>query len=974
MHFQNVRARANQGEVQKVLTGRFGAQMLPGCVDSEWLSATHENVVGAAGLPFFAPLCERIINEPSLSPLFSGDVRADHLFVFAGDNVRHFTTSGELPLTQAASYALLHLYIRVIQSPGLLNDLGEQVIDLKSLPVGPHYAVNLLIGDRFGYPYPLFTTPKSALDAFGSGSFRAGGALQVLASRYTLSPEENGEPANRQFYLAEDNSQIFYSHDTDHNVRSAVCRHSRNHTVIRYETECGLVITRTIFILAQEEGMPDAVELQHVTIENRSGRERSLRIVFTGMFSLCPPETTVNDVVFANIVHESELISDDRKPLAVSLHSKPANFACERRFALILTEGETMDDFCMSLPAFIGAGTLRNPDLLTRLPSRLERKMAPFFAMGKTFTLTQGASRSIDSFAGMSVQQDGSDAGEHLDETLWTLYERYRTPLAANEALAGIKTTQNNLCAYLQPLTGDTDFDAYVGHNLPFQVYYQTFVSRAFAWTQKAYRETGFREIQDLYASMYYLAAAGKSKMVRELITMWIRNVFRMGYANHDFTWVGKEPGDCSDDQLWLVQAVYRYVTLTGEYDFLMEKFAVADGDGERSLWDTLMAILSYSGNISVGAHGLPLLDKADWNDTLRLDNNCMKGPQKEAMYRKQLSESGESWGVPLKNTLTESCMNACLLKIAADEVAELAQTVGRAEDGKTASEMAQRISDSMQKYAWKGDYFARALINDVREGGYTFLGAGRDGLSADPAVDGSFFLNSFSWTILADMASEEQIGIMLTNVERYLKTDAGLKLCTLIQFELLGANTATSLYFPGDRENGGVFKHAAMMATAAAFRAARHVRSEELAGRLAALGYFMIGKTLPYSTMQNPYVTKGNPRFCTQYNNSETGENIGPILSGTATWLTLSVFEAFGLSQSGGMLNISPVLAKDAASLSYRLNLDRDGTALTVDIVSENGSFRVGEGTRFAMDGQSCASAIPVPCDGTEHMLKIAL
>ena len=56
--------------------------------------------------------------------------------------------------------------------------------------------------------------------------------------------------------------------------------------------------------------------------------------------------------------------------------------------------------------------------------------------------------------------------------------------------------------AYLQPETGDSRFDAYVGHNLPFQVLYQTYVSRAFAWTQKSYRETGFREIQDIYASM----------------------------------------------------------------------------------------------------------------------------------------------------------------------------------------------------------------------------------------------------------------------------------------------------------------------------------------------------------------------------------------------------------------------------------------------------------------------------------------
>ena len=974
MHFKYDNAREKWGSVLAVLAGRFGADLLSGSVDAEWLSASRDYVIGAAGLPFCAPVCERIMNDPGLTSIFSCDDKTDHLFVFENDHVRHFTPAGELPISREDIDALMHEYTLVIQSRGSLNERGEQVIDLKSLPVGPHYSVNLLIGDRAGYPYPLFTTPKSALDSFGSGSFRAGGATQVLATRYTLSPEENGEPANRQFYLVEDGKQIFYSHDAEENCKSAVCRHGRNHSVIRYETVCGLIVTRTIFILPQEEGMPDAVEVQRVTVENRSARMRDLRIVYTGMFSLCSPETTVNDVVYANIVHESEFVSDGSRPLAISLHSKPANFASEKRFILLLTNGEAMDDFCMSLPAFLGGGTLRHPALLARLPSRLERKMAPFFAMGKSFQLDAGESRPIDFFASMSVQYDGSDASDRFDGTLQTLFERYRDPNATEASLDRVLKATESLCSFLEPHSGDVDFDAYVGHNLPFQVYYQTLVSRSFAWTQKAYRETGFREIQDIFASMYYLAATGKSGLVRELISMWVCNVFRMGYANHDFTWVGKEPGDCSDDQLWMVQAVYRYVTLTGDTDFLRESFPVADGDGTRSLWDTLMAILCYSGCISVGAHGMPLLDKADWNDTLRLDKTCLKGPAKEALYRKQLSESGEEWGVPLRNTMSESCMNACLLKIAADQVAELATVIDRKEDKAKATAMAQRMTDSMQKNAWKGDYFARCLINDEREGGYTYLGATGDGLSADQEINGSYFLNSFSWTILADIASEKQIELMLDKVEKYLKTEAGLRLCTLVQYELLGANTATSLYFPGDRENGGVFKHAAMMATTAAFKAAKSVKNENLARRLLALGYFMMDKTMPYRTISTPYITKGNPRFCTQYNNSETGENIGPILSGTASWLTLSVFEAFGFCQKGGMLTFSPVLKEGTEKFGYRLNVDQDGTALTVEILSENGAFRVGEGTRFTLDGKHCVSVIPVPRDGAAHTLTIIL
>ena len=275
-----------------------------------------------------------------------------------------------------------------------------------------------------------------------------------------------------------------------------------------------------------------------------------------------------------------------------------------------------------------------------------------------------------------------------------------------------------------------------------------------------------------------------------------------------------------------------------------------------------------------------------------------------------------------------------------------------------------------MQKNAWKGDFFARALINDDREGGYTYLGAGHDGLSADPKCDGTYFLNSFGWSILAGVATEEQIATMLDVVEQQLKTNAGLRLCTLVQYERLGCNTATGLYYPGDRENGGVFKHAAMMSTAAMLKAAKWVKDEKLAKRLVDLAWFMIGKTLPYKTLETPYITKGNPRFCTQYNNSETGENIGPMLSGTASWLTLVLFELLGIEDSEQGLAFDPLLA-ESDHMAY--TMQRGNVTLHVQIGSKNGHFRMNPETRFVLDGASCAARLPKLTAG-EHTLNITL
>ena len=51
------------------------------------------------------------------------------------------------------------------------------------------------------------------------------------------------------------------------------------------------------------------------------------------------------------------------------------------------------------------------------------------------------------------------------------------------------------------------------------------------------------------------------------------------------------------------------------------------------------------------------------------------------------------------------------------------------------------------------------------------------DGLSAKEGIDGSYFLNSFSWSILSGCASEEQIAAMLDPINKYVKTEAGLML-----------------------------------------------------------------------------------------------------------------------------------------------------------------------------------------------------
>ncbi len=968
MNFTRVNARTVLGGAEKKLAEIFGDKLI-GAYSASFTGADESGVLGAAGLPFAAPIAVAALNTPAVSCYLESLPCKNHLIVY-GETIRHYTENGELALPESVAAALRTIHTSVCESAGKLNENGDHIIDLKLSKLGTHFDANLLIGNRIGFDSPLLTTPKGAVDSLGRGSFRGTAARQVTATRYTLIPEQNGEPCSRQFYVVENGAQIFYSADVSSNVKSAICRHSNNYTEITYETECGLRITRTIFILPQEDGMPEAVEAQHVEIENLTDADRKLKIVFTGMLALATTESLMNDTIYASVTWESSILRKDGKPVAIAPSPYPQYLKVLKRFAVVLADGEPMDEYTANYMDFVGNGTLEKPQNVAHLACAPVTKIVPFYAVAKKLSLPASGKTAADHFVGMVITRGGKD--DVLDELLNNLVEKYKDPAMAVAALDKVKAFSARYASFLKVKTDDAPFDAYVNNNLPFQVYYQSYVSRSFAWTQKAYREIGFREIQDMFASLYYIIGMGEKKLAREMLSNWISNVHEMGYANHNFYHVGKEPGMCSDDGLWLIQAIYRYVSLTGDTAFLAEEFPIASSEKKRSVLDTMLAVVTYSGKISVGAHGLPLLDKADWNDCLKLDDDWINGPEKEKRYKEQLEADGTPYGTPFKSEYSESVMNAFLLKIAYGHLAEMAVLLN---DTALADEM-NALSDALhgriQKHCWKEDYFARALVGGKREGGYTYLGAGGDGLSTDENIDGSYFLNSFSWSILADVATDEQIRIMLDVTKRVLTTDAGIKLCTPCDLGRLANGTASGSYFPGDRENGGIFKHAAMMAASAFLKASKKVADQTLAKELADMAFFAMDTVYPYKTMEHPYFTKGNPRFCTQYNNSITGENIGPMLSGTASWLNLTLMEMLGIAYCGDKMTFDPILPENMTELSYTLTTGE--TVVNVKVHKANGFVRASEKSTYTFDGVPFDRTISRPDDGKTHEIVITL
>jgi cellobiose phosphorylase len=955
-----LKSRTARGEKKSpvdLMAEAYPAQLIS---DALLYDLEQDIVLGFSGLRKPAPILAYLIARPAFSGFLEAKMTPHGRILISPDGIwqngQPIAASEEIQKIIAQDVKALASY------GGTLNPDGSVTLDLFSPEVGPHYAVNLLLGWREGYPEPLLTTPKSVVDAFGHGSFRAAAAYQVLATRWDVRPEENGNPFNRQFYLVENGKQIFYSADITANVKEAHCTHYPGKTRIDYVLKDGLKIERTLFLLAQKEGCPEASEVQLVRLT--SAKSRQIKIVFTGVFGFSAPQCQEVDVIYQTVIHQSEILTNEQgEVVALSPNYYPVYFNKSPRFVSLYSEQGYADSFTNDCAAFLGQGSIEHPALVSHLDNALKVKGASFFAIGKTLSLKPNEPLTCLTVTGMVEDEKGTteEAETLLRQKIAHLYDLLPSAQAFEEQLAQQEAFFQNYASYFQIESGNKDTDAMMNRNIPFQTLYQSFVSRAFAQTQKGYREIGFREVQDLYASIPYLVSSGHAALAEELLGKWITNVYTMGYANHNFFMVGKEAGMCSDDQLWLLPAVREYVDSTGDVAYLNRLFPTADG-AKRSLMDTLDAILLYSSRISIGKHGLPLLDKADWNDCLKIDGDCLDGPSKEKLYQAQLKAKNEPYGSPFESELSESVMNGFLLVVALHEATALAERLGDQKRVLLYQSYEKDVSEALHRHAFIQGYYARVLINRKKPlNGIRYVGAPGDGLSSIKSLqNGSLYLNSFSWSLLSGVANEDEIASMLPLVDRYLKTSSGYRLCSEEDLTLTGAKeAATSHYFPGDRENGGVFKHATMMLSRALLMAGKRPYGDALREKMIDDAYFMLRLVYPYHVMSDPYFLKGNPRFCTQYNNPETRENIGPILSGTATWLTLSFWEAAGFSFSANSLSLHPILPREMTQFTY--HLFHQGCHYTIKVRKPAGSAGL-HLVSVQMDGEEKDPAKPLP------------
>lgn len=269
----------------------------------------------------------------------------------------------------------------------------------------------------------------------------------------------------------------------------------------------------------------------------------------------------------------------------------------------------------------------------------------------------------------------------------------------------------------------------------------------------------------------------------RDLIEKLLSVQRRDGSAMHQFNPLTMEgsigdaaedeerPHYYSDDHLWIVLAVCAYLKETGDLAFLDRTIPFYDRDRggqpleSGTVAEHLRRAIAFT-RADVGAHGLPLLGFADWNDTMNLPSGA------------------------------ESVFSACLYGRALLDLIELARAQGEAALAEQWAAYHAEMKARVNAQAWDGAWYVQYFDADGQP-----LGSQRN-------TTGQIYAYGQAWAVLAGFAPPERAALALDAVHDRLATRHGIKLSAPGYNGYDPTVGGMSTYPPGAKENGGIFLH----------------------------------------------------------------------------------------------------------------------------------------------------------------------
>ena len=368
--------------------------------------------------------------------------------------------------------------------------------------------------------------------------------------------------------------------------------------------------------------------------------------------------------------------------------------------------------------------------------------------------------------------------GQHDEKETENILNFYKDKIQAKveSDLQELKDFWNNNLSNFKVETPDENFNNMINIWNAYQCFITFTWSRAASLTYCGQRNGyGYRDtVQDIQGIIHLDINLAKDKLIFMLSAQvdnggglpLVKFNHKAGYEDtpDDYSYV-KETGHPSyraDDALWLFPTIKRYMSQSGDLEFLDEMIPYAN-TGEDSVYNHLKKALDFSLR-RLGPHGLPAGLHADWNDCLRLGKN------------------GESSFVAMQLYLALSIMK------------EFANSLNDRSYSKELEDLLISFGDKIENLTFEDDRYIRGIRQDGLR------------IGSKENKEASLWLNPQSWAVLSGVSDHERGKSILDKVHRNLNTAYGVSLMTP-SFKDEGFEGALALVYNGSsKENGGIF------------------------------------------------------------------------------------------------------------------------------------------------------------------------
>ena len=345
-------------------------------------------------------------------------------------------------------------------------------------------------------------------------------------------------------------------------------------------------------------------------------------------------------------------------------------------------------------------------------------------------------------------------------------------------------------------------------------------------------------------------------------------------------------PAYRADDALWLFPTIFKYISESGNMDFIDEVIPFANKD-EGTVYEHLKRAINFSME-RLGPHGLPAGLYADWNDCLRLGKN------------------GESSFVAFQYYYAMTVIKYFAeYKQDTDYIAFIERTQ-------------ESFRKLLNKLCWNEDRFIRGFT----EAGETI------GKKGDP--EANMWLNPQSWSVISGLATKEQADKALESVQKQLNTEYGAVLMDPPYHSHAFEGALAVIYNAGVKENSGIFSQSQGWI----------ILAEALSGHgNAAFRYFM--ENAPSAQNDKAEIRKLEPYCYGQFTEGKASPHFGRShvhwLTGTASTVMVGCVEGIlGMRPDFGGLRIAPAVPSDWKNFSIEKTFR--GKKLRIKVENPNG------------------------------------